>query len=58
MTAAFSQASNEEVILKTVDTKGLIVLNRPKALNSLNLTMIRKIFPQMTVRTIMSIFFL
>lgn len=49
MTAAYSSSAEEEVILKTIDTKGLITLNRPKALNALNLSMIRKIYPQMTV---------
>lgn len=48
MTAAYSSSAEEEVILKTIGTKGLITLNRPKALNALNLSMIRKIYPQMT----------
>lgn len=43
-------ASTDEVIFEKVDTKGIITLNRPKALNALNLSMIRKILPVMTVR--------
>ncbi|XP_046392539.1 3-hydroxyisobutyryl-CoA hydrolase, mitochondrial [Ischnura elegans] len=37
----------DEVILQTSGDKGVITLNRPKALNALNLTMIRKIFPSL-----------
>ncbi|XP_051167481.1 3-hydroxyisobutyryl-CoA hydrolase, mitochondrial isoform X2 [Leptopilina boulardi] len=33
------------VILQDVGDKGLIILNRPKALNALNLSMINKIYP-------------
>ncbi|CAH1107331.1 unnamed protein product [Psylliodes chrysocephalus] len=35
----------EDVIIKDVKDKGIIVLNRPKALNALNLSMIEKIHP-------------
>lgn len=42
-----SSAVNEEVILEKIGDKGVVVLNRPKALNALNLTMVRKIFPQL-----------
>ncbi len=40
-----SSAPEEEVILEKIGTKGLITLNRPKALNALNLGMIRKMYP-------------
>ena len=36
-----------EVILETKNTTGIITLNRPKALNALNLNMVRLIQPQM-----------
>ncbi|XP_028661913.1 3-hydroxyisobutyryl-CoA hydrolase, mitochondrial [Erpetoichthys calabaricus] len=36
-----------EVLLQTSGCAGVITLNRPKALNALNLSMIRKIFPQL-----------
>ena len=42
-------SSENEVILETSGNKGVITLNRPKALNSLNLSMIRKIYPQLKV---------
>lgn len=45
----FSTSAPDDVILETIDTKGVITLNRPKVLNSLNLSMIRKIHPQLTV---------
>ncbi|CAH0558858.1 unnamed protein product [Brassicogethes aeneus] len=37
--------SQEDVLIQNVDDKGIICLNRPKALNSLNLSMVRKIYP-------------
>ncbi|XP_035221255.1 3-hydroxyisobutyryl-CoA hydrolase, mitochondrial-like [Stegodyphus dumicola] len=40
-------STNSEVILETAGNKGVITLNRPKALNSLNLSMIRTIYPQL-----------
>lgn len=42
-----AMSTDSEVILETAGNKGIITLNRPKALNSLNLNMIRKIYPQL-----------
>ncbi|XP_062566224.1 3-hydroxyisobutyryl-CoA hydrolase, mitochondrial-like isoform X2 [Saccostrea cucullata] len=44
----FSTSTPDDVIAEMIDTKGVITLNRPKVLNSLNLSMIRKIFPKLT----------
>ena len=50
MAAPYSaSAAEDEVLLEQIDTKGVITLNRPKALNALNLSMIRKIMPKMEV---------
>ncbi|XP_063588518.1 3-hydroxyisobutyryl-CoA hydrolase, mitochondrial-like isoform X2 [Penaeus indicus] len=40
-------SSAPEVILEDVGDKGLITLNRPKALNALNLNMVRLIYPKL-----------
>ncbi|XP_074599436.1 3-hydroxyisobutyryl-CoA hydrolase, mitochondrial-like isoform X2 [Brevipalpus obovatus] len=40
-------SEEEEVILTKDGNKGVIVLNRPKQLNALNLTMTRKLYPQL-----------
>lgn len=37
----------EDVIIHKIDTKRTITLNRPKSLNALNLSMIRKIYPKL-----------
>lgn len=37
--------SKNDVILETIGGKGVITLNRERALNSLNLSMVRKIYP-------------
>ncbi|XP_046580141.1 3-hydroxyisobutyryl-CoA hydrolase, mitochondrial-like [Haliotis rubra] len=42
----FSSAT-DEVLFESVGDKRVVVLNRPKALNSLNLSMVRKIYSQM-----------
>lgn len=40
-------SSPDDVIFENVNNNGLLILNRPKALNSLNLSMIRKILPKL-----------
>lgn len=44
MSSAASSAN--DVIIERIGDKGVITLNRPKALNSLNLAMVRKIYPE------------
>lgn len=44
---SLSKNSTEDVVFHRIDTKRVIVLNRPNALNALNLSMIHKIFPRM-----------
>lgn len=43
------EMSTEEndVLFEEVNNKGIIILNRPKALNSLNLSMVNKIYPKL-----------
>lgn len=40
-------SDSQEVILEKMDNKGVITLNRPKVLNSLNISMIRTIYPKL-----------
>jgi hypothetical protein len=49
VTAGMCTAASDEVIFQKIGTKGVVTLNRPKALNALNLSMIRKIFPVLSV---------
>ncbi|XP_072541102.1 3-hydroxyisobutyryl-CoA hydrolase, mitochondrial [Salminus brasiliensis] len=42
-----SSNAGAEVLFERVGNAGVITLNRPKALNALNLTMIRQIYPQL-----------
>uniref|UniRef100_A0A671T8W9 3-hydroxyisobutyryl-CoA hydrolase n=1 Tax=Sinocyclocheilus anshuiensis TaxID=1608454 RepID=A0A671T8W9_9TELE len=42
-----SSKAGSEVLFENVGNAGVITLNRPKALNALNLTMIRHIYPQL-----------
>ncbi|XP_076311593.1 3-hydroxyisobutyryl-CoA hydrolase, mitochondrial-like isoform X5 [Tachypleus tridentatus] len=44
---SFSTVTTDEVILERIGNKGIVTLNRPKALNALSMTMIRKILNQM-----------
>lgn len=39
--------TDSEVVLERIGNKGIITLNRPKALNALNLSMINVIYPQL-----------
>ncbi|KAL1506405.1 hypothetical protein ABEB36_005775 [Hypothenemus hampei] len=47
LTPTLRKMSTEEsdVLFREVDGRGVIILNRPKALNSLNLSMVNKIYP-------------
>ncbi|KAI4493646.1 hypothetical protein M0804_001822 [Polistes exclamans] len=40
-----TSTDNDEVLIKEIKDKGIITLNRPKALNALNLSMVQKIYP-------------
>lgn len=42
-----STTTTDEVLFETKGDKALITLNRPKALNSLSLNMVRLIYPQL-----------
>ena len=44
-----SSHADDDVLFERVGGAGIITLNRPKALNALNLSMIRKIEPMMDV---------
>jgi hypothetical protein len=48
--AYFPLPSDQPVVMEKVGAVGHIVLNRPKALNALNLDMIRIIYPKLKVR--------
>lgn len=41
--------STAEVLLEKKGCAGIITLNRPKALNAINISMIRQIYPQIKV---------
>ncbi|XP_057339589.1 3-hydroxyisobutyryl-CoA hydrolase, mitochondrial isoform X1 [Microplitis mediator] len=38
---------NDDVLFKEIDDKGVVILNRPKQLNALNLSMVNKIYPKL-----------
>ncbi|KAK5649852.1 hypothetical protein RI129_000881 [Pyrocoelia pectoralis] len=40
-------STEEDVLFESIRNMGVITLNRPKALNALNLSMVRKIYPKM-----------
>ena len=48
--AAAPVAAQDDVLLENVNNKGVITLNRPTALNALDLSMVRKIYRQLKVR--------
>ncbi|KAI0207420.1 3-hydroxyisobutyryl-CoA hydrolase, mitochondrial [Lamellibrachia satsuma] len=45
--ATAASAAQDDVLLERVNNKGVITLNRPKALNALDLSMVRKIYQQL-----------
>ncbi|KAF2894169.1 hypothetical protein ILUMI_12002 [Ignelater luminosus] len=45
--AVSSVSSEEDVIFESVKDKGVITLNRPKALNALNFSMVNKLIPKL-----------
>ncbi|XP_026127228.1 3-hydroxyisobutyryl-CoA hydrolase, mitochondrial isoform X1 [Carassius auratus] len=47
VSSQMSSKAGSEVLFEKVGNAGVITLNRPKALNALNLTMIRHIYPQL-----------
>ena len=49
-----SSSSEAEVLFETHGAARIITLNRPKALNALNLPMVRKIYPTMKVSLILN----
>jgi len=52
--ATSSAESDDEVLLSQVGDKGVITMNRPKALNALNINMIRLITAQLKVNCVCS----
>lgn len=51
-----STSSNNDAIISSVGNKRTIVLNRPKAMNALNLNMINIIYPALLVCDTLSLF--
>ena len=52
--ASSSAESVDEVLLSQVGDKGIITMNRPKALNALNISMIRLMTAQLKVNFVCS----
>ena len=48
--AAAPVTAEDDVLLEKFNNKGVITLNRPNALNALDLSMVRKIYRQLKVR--------
>ena len=48
--SSMANATNDEVKFEKKNKTGLVVLNKPKTLNALSLSMIEQIYPKLKVR--------